>query len=56
MFDKNFKIILSQLQDIPQKYSISVSTKFNINEADLQLLRSVHADLCSLIGSILHFS
>lgn len=46
MFDKNFKIILSQLQDIPQKYSISVSTKFNINEADLQLLRSVHADLC----------
>lgn len=56
MFDYNFKTILNQLQDIQKKYSLSVSTKFCINETDLQLLKNVHSDLCYMKKGIAKLS
>ena len=45
MFDGNFRTILKQLQNISQKYSISISTKFAIDERNLQLLKLTHNNL-----------
>lgn len=56
MFDDNFKTVLNQLQDIQKKYSLSVSTKFCIDEAALQLLKNVHSDLCHMKKGIAKLS
>lgn len=45
MFDDNFKVILEQLKNISSNYSISVSTKFDVDEKDLQLLERTQNDL-----------
>ena len=56
MFDTNFEKMLDQLNGIQQKYSISVSTKFNIAESDLQLLKMLHDKMSYMKKGIVKLS
>lgn len=56
MFDNNFRITIEQFSKLQKKYSLSISTKFDISGEDLIFVKRIHEELCRSSKGIVKLS